>query len=72
MTTTQSLSGANASAAAEAAPAWPASLFRTVREWQLRFRSRRELLMLSGRDLGDVRLTRIDAVSEATKPFWKA
>lgn len=39
--------------------------------WQERSRQRRQLTELTERDLHDLRLTRIDAEQEASKPFWK-
>ena len=41
-------------------------------EWRQRVRSRRELMMLSERDLSDMGLTRLDAFNETCKPFWEA
>jgi len=43
-----------------------------VREWQRRVRMRNELMLLSERDLRDVRWTRSDVEAEARKPFWRA
>lgn len=42
-----------------------------IAEWQRRARSRRDLMALDERALWDLRLTRVDAISEAGKPFWK-
>jgi len=39
--------------------------------WQERARGRRELEALDARMLKDIGLTRIDALREADKPFWK-
>lgn len=39
-------------------------------EWQHRARSRHELVNLSDRLLHDIGLSRCDAMSEASKPFW--
>jgi uncharacterized protein YjiS (DUF1127 family) len=59
-------------------------LFRTVRlscwsevkrylaEWRLRARSRRELMNLNDWILRDIGVSRYEAVSEASKPFWMA
>ncbi len=41
-------------------------------EWWRRFQSRYEIERLSERDLADMRLTRLDAVTETQKPFWEA
>jgi uncharacterized protein YjiS (DUF1127 family) len=47
--------------------------FRDVaREWQRRVRVRNELMMLSERDLRDLRWTRQDVEAEARKLFWRA
>jgi uncharacterized protein YjiS (DUF1127 family) len=43
----------------------------SIAEWRRRARSRRELMALGGRELWDIHLTRCDALSEASKPFWK-
>lgn len=39
-------------------------------EWQRRARSRHELVNLSDSLLHDIGLSRCDAMSEASKPFW--
>jgi uncharacterized protein YjiS (DUF1127 family) len=52
-------------------PQW--SEFRALFiEWRQRVRSRRELMMLSERDLSDMGLTPMDAFNETCKPFWEA
>lgn len=71
MTTTASLLLGNAFGFAKAIPLLGERVIETVREWVRRYRSRRELLALGERSLGDLRLTRCDAMSEANKPFWK-
>lgn len=71
MSTIPSVSRANVSAEAKEIPPLGERVMEAVREWRRRSRSRRELLMLSERDLRDVRLTRCDVMSEAHKPFWK-
>jgi uncharacterized protein YjiS (DUF1127 family) len=71
MATNPSLSPVNRFEIAKTVPALGERLIETVREWRRRSRSRFELLTLGERDLWDLRLTRIDAVSEASKPFWK-
>jgi uncharacterized protein YjiS (DUF1127 family) len=43
-----------------------------VREWRQRIRERNEVMMLSDRDLRDIRWTRYEAQVEARKPFWQA
>jgi uncharacterized protein YjiS (DUF1127 family) len=42
-----------------------------IREWRRRARSRRELLALDDRVLKDIGITRLDALYDATKPFWR-
>jgi len=42
-----------------------------AREWRRRSRSRRDLMTLNERELWDIRLSRSDAVQEASKPFWQ-
>lgn len=42
-----------------------------VREWRQRARSRRDLMALDDRELWDFHLTRVEAMNEAGKPFWK-
>jgi uncharacterized protein YjiS (DUF1127 family) len=48
------------------------SLWAQLSLWWRRARERRELLRMSDRDLRDIALTRIDALREATKPFWRS
>jgi uncharacterized protein YjiS (DUF1127 family) len=43
----------------------------TVLTWHERARMRRQLLSLDDRLLRDIGLTRLDARSEAEKPFWR-
>jgi uncharacterized protein YjiS (DUF1127 family) len=43
----------------------------TIVEWMCRLRQRRELMMLTDRDLCDIGVTRVDAAAEASKPFWR-
>jgi uncharacterized protein YjiS (DUF1127 family) len=53
----------------------PTAQFGSIRaamaEWWRRLRQRRELLMLTDRDLSDIGITRSDAVAEASKFFWQ-
>ena len=42
-----------------------------LRLWWQRSRERRQLALLTDRDLHDLALTRIDAQREARKPFWR-
>jgi uncharacterized protein YjiS (DUF1127 family) len=42
-----------------------------IGEWRCRARSRRELLMLDDRELSDAGITRMEAIAEGTKPFWR-
>jgi uncharacterized protein YjiS (DUF1127 family) len=39
--------------------------------WHERIRMRRQLMMLDDRLLKDIGITRLDAQSEAEKPFWR-
>jgi uncharacterized protein YjiS (DUF1127 family) len=46
-------------------------LLDTLLEWQRRTNSRRELLTLDRRLLDDIGISRIDALREGGKPFWR-
>ena len=43
-----------------------------ISEWLRRVESRRELAGLCDRALRDIGITRVDALREADKPFWRA
>jgi uncharacterized protein YjiS (DUF1127 family) len=43
-----------------------------IGEWLHRIESRRELAALSDHALRDIGITRVDAIREAEKPFWRA
>ena len=43
-----------------------------LRLWHQRARQRRQLMRLDDKLLKDIGLTRCDAETEATKPFWRA
>ena len=45
---------------------------RLIGEWLRRIESRRELAGLCDRALRDIGITRVDALREADKPFWRA
>ncbi len=45
---------------------------RCFTEWRLRARSRSELITLNDWILRDIGVSRFDAKSEASKPFWMA
>jgi uncharacterized protein YjiS (DUF1127 family) len=45
------------------------AIFRT---WQKRGHERAELARMSERDLHDIGLSRLDAINEIDKPFWRA
>jgi uncharacterized protein YjiS (DUF1127 family) len=47
------------------------SLLRRITEWQRRAAERRELFMLTDRDLRDIGIGRDEADVEANKPFWE-
>jgi uncharacterized protein YjiS (DUF1127 family) len=42
-----------------------------ISEWLRRIESRRELAGLCDRALRDIGITRVDALREADKPFWR-
>ncbi len=47
-------------------------LLALIGEWLRRIESRRELASLCDRALRDAGITRVDAINEASKPFWRA
>lgn len=50
------------------------ALHRTIamlREWRRRVHSRAELARLDDRMLRDIGITRVDALYEINKPFWR-
>ena len=49
-----------------------AGLRGLIVEWLHRIESRRDLAALSDRELRDIGITRVDALGEAEKPFWRA
>ena len=52
-------------------PHW-SELRKVFLEWRQLARARRELMMLSDRELSDIGLTRMDAYNEGSKPFWES
>ena len=54
------------------APGHIGGLRGLVTEWLHRIESRRDLAGLSDRELRDIGITRVDALGEAEKPFWRA
>ena len=46
-------------------------LFNTIRLWQLRARSRRQLAQLDARQLADIGISACDRLEELEKPFWR-
>ena len=54
------------------APRNIAGFLSVIGEWAHRIESRRELAGLCDRALRDIGLTRVDAINEASKPFWRA
>lgn len=54
------------------APRNIARFLSVIGEWAHRIESRRELAGLCDRALRDIGLTRVDAINEASKPFWRA
>jgi uncharacterized protein YjiS (DUF1127 family) len=53
-------------------PSLSLSLLALLRLWRSRLRERRELLLMSERELRDLAITRADVQREVAKPFWKA
>jgi uncharacterized protein YjiS (DUF1127 family) len=53
------------------APRHFVGLLSAIGEWARRIESRRELAGLCDRALRDIGLTRVDALREAEKPFWR-
>ena len=53
-------------------PGHIARLLTLIGEWFRRMEGRRELAGLCDRALRDIGLTRVDAMREADKPFWRA
>ena len=49
-----------------------ARLFDLLLTWQARANDRRHLAELDSRILTDIGLSRVDAIKEASKPFWRA
>jgi uncharacterized protein YjiS (DUF1127 family) len=48
------------------------ALWGRVNQWRKRARQRRDLLELDARQLRDIGLSRVDVVTECSKPFWRA
>ena len=48
-----------------------AEVAETLRVWHRRHADRRALVALDDRMLADIGIDRIDALQEASKPFWK-
>jgi uncharacterized protein YjiS (DUF1127 family) len=48
-----------------------AGVLSLIGEWFRRVESRRELAALCDRTLRDIGITRVDAMQEASKPFWR-
>jgi uncharacterized protein YjiS (DUF1127 family) len=73
-----------AASARSDAPAWTRNNFssllqarstaawQVVRRWAARWRSRRELRLLSRREMADFGANTADALNESEKPFWRA
>jgi uncharacterized protein YjiS (DUF1127 family) len=47
------------------------ALLRRIAAWHERAVERRELMTLTDRDLRDIGTTRMEAETEARKPFWE-
>jgi len=50
---------------------WFARLLALCSRWRQRRRERAEIRRLDDRDLRDIGITRIDAMREADKSFWR-
>lgn len=48
------------------------TLALAIATWELRHRTRKQLVHLTQDQLGDVGLDQISAQAEAAKPFWRA
>jgi uncharacterized protein YjiS (DUF1127 family) len=59
-------------AASQHKPDHVAGLRGLIGEWIRRSESRRDLAALSDRELRDIGVTRVDAMREVEKPFWRA
>jgi len=70
MATNWALSREDVSITAHAAPSLLRRLIETIREWQRRVRSRRELARLSYFEIKDL-ANRAEVEAEKCKPFWK-
>ena len=49
-----------------------ATFRQILREWRHRAHSRREIVMLDDRSIGDLGISRSQIEFEAQKPFWRA
>ncbi len=66
-------SAAKASPVRQAPPAkgfWRNSIARLA-SWRRRYRQRRALLALDAGQLKDIGISRVDALQEGCKPFWR-
>jgi uncharacterized protein YjiS (DUF1127 family) len=54
------------------APRWLRRARDTIRLWQERSDGRQQLLRLDDHVLRDIGITRLQAETEANKPFWRA
>ena len=50
---------------------WLHAALRLLATWRERSRQRRELSLLTSRELRDAGITPFDAIIEAEKPFWR-
>ncbi len=48
------------------------ALLRKIKLWHSRARQRRHLAQLPPEMLKDIGVTRVDALNEANKPFWRS
>lgn len=73
---TRTFEGVNAYHAKSDAPRpgwdWLAAVSERFAIWRRRVRERETLAHLTGRDLADIGITRVEAEVEIAKPFWRA
>ncbi|MEJ1337246.1 MAG: DUF1127 domain-containing protein [Candidatus Sedimenticola sp. (ex Thyasira tokunagai)] len=50
---------------------FPLGVIEQLKCWYARHRQREQLLQMDDRALKDIGISRVDALSEGTKPFWK-
>lgn len=68
---TRSNAAAGSAAPASGVRAWWRQARQTIRTWSQRTAERHQLWDLSDNDLRDMGVSRLDAIAEASKPFWR-